>query len=187
MFTYVYPAAFALATAYVVALALYVAAGTDRWQRTLRTLPARRLRGLLFGGPFLLALAACGSSDVPPDVDPPDMDPPICASGYTTCADAPPPFNGTEAPEYGVTCADLRTDPKNCGTCGHMCALPAGTPPNLGTLTCEMGQCGCTPRACKSGNTTVCGTVPDGCGGMVDCGADCPIGYSCMGNTCIVT
>jgi hypothetical protein len=38
----------------------------------------------------------------------------------------------------------------------------------------------CSPiRICQTGGGTYCGKFPDGCGGLMDCGNDCPAGQTC--------
>jgi len=73
-------------------------------------------------------------------------------------------------------CADLQSDPLNCGACGRSCA--AGQ-------SCATGLC-CTPHTCDNvrGTTDIvqfafCGDFPDGCGGTLHCGS-CPAGQFCV-------
>lgn len=50
---------------------------------------------------------------------------------------------------------------------------------------CQNGQCttpSCTPLTCSGS----CDTIPDGCGGSLNCGS-CPTGYSCTDNSCVPT
>ncbi|MFO0602216.1 MAG: FG-GAP-like repeat-containing protein [Polyangiales bacterium] len=70
----------------------------------------------------------------PPDVmeEPPPPDAPSCVAPRQMCS---------------TGCADLATDPSNCGACGNLC--PAGR-------TCTAGRCGCSCAA-----------------GLSVCGADC--------------
>ncbi len=64
-----------------------------------------------------------------------------CAAGNTCCRHVSPglPF-GLSDPSSSVSCSDLRSDPKNCGRCGHDC----------GDLSCIDGKCQCPP------DTTTC-------------------------------
>lgn len=50
------------------------------------------------------------------------------------------------------------------------------------SLTCNgvTTNC-CTPRTCS---TDECGEVPDGCGGVLQCGG-CDTGHSCVDNACL--
>jgi hypothetical protein len=54
----------------------------------------------------------------------------VCGQGLTTC---------------GTTCADVQTDPKNCGRCGNFCVAASGTVPP----TCALGACCTTALGCK--------------------------------------
>jgi hypothetical protein len=82
-----------------------------------------------------------------------------CPSGLTYCAGA---------------CVDTKTDAADCGSCGVKCTLPqtcggGGTP----------GVCGCTKTTCEA-EIKNCGTILDGCGGELECGA-CPGDETCGG------
>jgi hypothetical protein len=73
------------------------------------------------------------------------------------------------------TCADLRTDSKNCGFCGTVC--PGGK-------FCLNGQC---MQTCSSGQTS----CPDGCFNLQSharhCGSclnSCPLGLICYNGQC---
>jgi hypothetical protein len=98
-----------------------------------------------------------------------------CSSGQMLC-----PVTGS--------CADLKSDPNNCGTCGHACLAVTN-----GTAVCLNGTCGV---ACSSGYTNCNGACindqgdPNNCGG---CGKSCPQlnsgakGFrSCKSGTCTV-
>lgn len=99
-------------------------------------------------------------------------------------------------------CVDLSSDVANCGACGTTCtsqpceqamcaAGVCGSVPVTGgacvTSTnapgvCQNGQCACTPKTCATAGVA-CGSIPDGCGGELDCGA-CPGGQYCNFNQC---
>jgi hypothetical protein len=70
----------------------------------------------------------------------------LCANGLTVC--------GAGA-DGGGTCKSLQTDVANCGSCGHVCAAPAG-----GSAACAKGVCA---GSCGNGQS-VCGAGPDGGG-----------------------
>ncbi len=62
---------------------------------------------------------------------------------------------------------DNFSDPFNCGVCGNVCADGG----------CVAGSCTCLPQTCAG----QCGNVPDGCGGVLDCGA-CVAGQIAVGD-----
>jgi alpha-tubulin suppressor-like RCC1 family protein len=83
-----------------------------------------------------------------------------CASGVAAC-------------ESG--CADLKTDVKNCGTCGNACST---------NFLCVDGKCSACPAP-----STVCGTAcvtlsqdPVNCG---KCGSACGEGQLCLNGACV--
>lgn len=81
-----------------------------------------------------------------------------------------------------LLCVDLQTDANNCGACGVKC--PANAMGNPGT--CVDGACReapCAPIKCIA---TICGAMPDECGGTIDCGA-CVNGNPCVTNSCSAT
>ena len=98
--------------------------------------------------------------------------PMACAPGFTLC---------------GGICAELSSDPANCGACGVVCeADPGGA-----TVSCAGGECLYTvtgPMACAPG-FTLCGGIcaelssdPANCGA---CGVVCsPQAPSCIGGVC---
>jgi hypothetical protein len=92
-----------------------------------------------------------------------------CDNGACFCDD-------TSKADCGSSCADLMSDPLNCGLCGNVCGM--GT-------SCSGGACLAT--GC-SGGKRVCGgmctdpqTDPDNCG---SCGNACGGGRVCVGGAC---
>lgn len=83
---------------------------------------------------------------------------PQCGPALTLCAD----FGG---------CADLRSDPNNCGSCGASCAPPQ---------TCVSKICGCPHGgAVCNGGCVDTNSDPSHCGG---CNTPCPSGLCSQGN-----
>jgi hypothetical protein len=118
-----------------------------------------------------------------------------CHDEDRKCWKAPPDLAGLDF----ANCTPMACDSRTCGiifTCGMSidCGMncPSGT-------TCEGGgvrnECGCpTSQVCGGRN---CGTIPDGCGGVLNCGATCTTGIcggggganicgtgSCMRHSC---
>jgi hypothetical protein len=101
----------------------------------------------------------------------------VC-TGSTCCQPlACPP--GNQCGNFGDGCGGT----VSCGTCAQdqVCvgegSIPGSTCQNCPTVCCQPATA-CPPSA-------VCGDVPDGCGGWLHCGPDCPAGQVCGGdNTC---
>jgi Stigma-specific protein, Stig1 len=76
-------------------------------------------------------------------------------------------------------CKNLGGDPVNCGSCHHVCLVPANA-----AATCNNGECGfeCNPPFSKCGEVCVdFENDPDNCGG---CGVGCPLGSKCCNGVC---
>jgi hypothetical protein len=83
-----------------------------------------------------------------------------CAVGDTLCA--------------GGTCANLQTDPNNCGSCGRACGPGQG---------CTRGSCGCPAgNLLCSGSCVNPQTDPSNCG---SCDSLCTGLKSCVNGTCV--
>jgi hypothetical protein len=82
----------------------------------------------------------------------------MCPGGATAC---------------GLSCVDLTSDARNCGTCGHVCQARS---------TCTASAC-----ACDTGLSDCSGVCVDeqtdltNCGG---CGINCGVGGACSAGTC---
>src|SRR5208283_1368027 len=124
----------------------------------------------------LFVLLACGSQTALPPACTSNSD---CTTGYQ-CINGEcgvPPTSSCPGSETscGGKCTDASSDPKNCGSCGHVCS--AG-------LACSNGTC---QSACAVG-LSVCGTKcvdeasdPANCG---KCGTTCPASGSCVAGAC---
>ncbi len=122
---------------------------------------------------------------------------PACSYFFPSCQTIPPcPTGQTQCTQ--ASCADLTTDPLNCGACNNVCALglsclPAGD---------GGGVCGCLPGSeLQAGGcvaATPCGATrcpTDGgsaCANLVTddancgaCGAVCPTGAFCQSSHCV--
>jgi hypothetical protein len=120
---------------------------------------------------------------------------PICCEGGCGCPKDKECCNTAS----GVACVDLKTDPKNCGSCGKVCSGP--------NASCVGGTC-CSPGGARSGasgsalgamfaaQATLCcpegqtecaggcvdlSTDPDNCG---RCGNLCSQGDTCVNGSC---
>jgi hypothetical protein len=108
-----------------------------------------------------------------------------CAMGKCACGDGGKSCHGSEiccaanAGDAGnpAVCADLQSDPKNCGKCGHQCA--AGKACNNGLCDgecapCAMGETCCMEDFGDAGTAAMCAnlfTDNNNCG---KCGKKCP-------------
>ena len=132
----------------------------------------------------------------------------FCGNGGPSKCGLP---GGGKCEDRKKTCADYPSDicgkqPDGCGgltaDCGK-CTLPevcggGGVPSHCGggVLTDDAGNA-CVPRTKTACGTGLCGTIPDGCGGVVDCGTtNCKNGDLCGGGgtanqcgqpTCVAT
>ncbi len=84
---------------------------------------------------------------------------------------------------------NVQTDPANCGTCGHVCAVPNGSPGCDGGA-CSVGSCNPTYADCDK-------NVPNGCevqtttdtNNCATCGHVCSFAHaaaSCVGAGCVM-
>jgi hypothetical protein len=92
----------------------------------------------------------------------------IVCGDPNTPAECPP-----LTPDGSAQCANLLTDPLNCGLCGNPC--PSGG-------DCDSGQCDSCPGQLTCGGECANGANdPNNCGG---CGNICPAGIACSAGTC---
>jgi hypothetical protein len=111
---------------------------------------------------------------------------PCCPLGQTSCC-APGSDLCCVPPQIccdpGKLCADVQTDPSNCGACGNLCPVPDNSTP-----TCIAGGC---DFVCNSGYTkcgkACCPNGPDHsivtCNGS--CDFQCNAGYTKCGKACV--
>lgn len=71
----------------------------------------------------------------------------------------------------GRLCADLETDPLNCGACGRTCVVPNAN------AACVAGEC--APGACAPGFRDTNGLPDDGCEAEVVCAEGSPCATAC--------
>ena len=89
----------------------------------------------------------------------------------SSTSDGPEPMECGELVQCGATCADLQTDPNNCGECGISCVIANAEP------TCTAGECGL--GACLPGYSDCDGDIATGCEAMAECGAGAPCMTTC--------
>jgi hypothetical protein len=82
--------------------------------------------------------------------------PPECTASETLC---------------GNVCADLDTDPSNCGQCGRSCVIPQAT------ATCVAGECGM--GVCDAGFSDCDAMIVTGCETPIDCQEAMPCTTAC--------
>ena len=130
----------------------------------------------LVSAPLLCLAVACGSNAPAPRG---------CGASESICL---PPGAGS------AFCANLKTDPNNCGGCGNSCGAVTG-----GTATCKAGLCtfdcgggaGSTKVVCGSKSTGGDGGVVPYCTDLASdhencgaCGAVCPGNQQCQAGQC---
>lgn len=105
-----------------------------------------------------------------------------CQNGLRTCnaqGTGYGPCVGDVGPNCGSVCANLQSDPANCGSCGLACPTIQN-----GTATCSAGVCG---TVCIAGDTKCAGTCsnlqsdPANCG---NCGHSCGPAGTCTSGAC---
>lgn len=112
------------------------------------------------GDPTTVATDMPGSSDEtsswPSDDDDDGPSPPDCVAPEVAC---------------GQTCADLQSDPSNCGECGRSCVV------SHGTASCTAGVCGL--GTCDAGWGDCDGDLGNGCEVPVECDASAACMTAC--------
>jgi hypothetical protein len=104
------------------------------------------------------------SSDTTPSGsdDATSLDPPECIAPEVAC---------------GQVCADVDSDPTNCGQCGISCVI------DNASATCTAGAC--AMAACDAGYADCDGAIATGCEHVIDCDAGAACSTSC-GSTGVV-
>ncbi len=115
----------------------------------------------------------------------------FCTAGCTLIVGSPDPRDHSGNGGFDLSngaCADVQTDPHNCGACGHDCSRLAGVDPFA--VRCTIGVCDLR-NACLPGRADCSGGYADGCETDLDtadhcgsctaeCGGDLPL---CARNT----
>ena len=79
---------------------------------------------------------------------------------------------------YGGICTNLKTDPRNCGTCGNLCFSITGA-----AVVCCNGNCCDVGELCCDNSCTDVSSDSDNCG---KCGNVCPTASpNCVNGTCV--
>jgi hypothetical protein len=133
----------------------------------------------------------------------------LLVAGCTLIVGGADPRDGVDA-SIGHPCADVTSDPHNCGACGRDCTSLPGVDP--GAVHCTAGQCDIR-NACAPGRADCGGGYIDGCesdlssadhcgncfsicggdaalctrttGGLYTCTGSCPPGTMQCGSSCI--
>ncbi len=108
------------------------------------------------------ATASQSSGSSADDTGPPPAPPPVCTGTEVAC---------------GTICAELQTDPNNCGVCGRTCVIPNAS------STCSAGECGL--GSCDPGFSDCDGDLVSGCEVAIECqdGAICETRCGSEGTT----
>ena len=127
---------------------------------------------------LLFSACATGDGDGPTDSPGADHDPPDAQAPAPDSAGAPVDGGAAEAsardapscPSGKTPCASLcvdsKTDPKNCGACGHACAGAEACVDGACVLTCDAGLTGCGGACVKtSTDLSHCGSCSNACPG----------------------
>jgi hypothetical protein len=143
----------------------------------------RRLAALV---PAALLFGGCPGDDAPPGADPTGGSAsageagtggtePGGSTGGQASSDGsgeptPPECTGSEA-VCGSVCADLMTDPSNCGQCGRSCVIPQAA------AACVAGEC--AMGACEPGWSDCDARLETGCETPIDCDANTACTTAC--------
>jgi hypothetical protein len=117
--------------------------------------------------------AVDGAPDLDADSDGATRDarPPLRDRNVTPRPDAAPPPSCGELSVCGRICADLDTDPRNCGQCGRTCILPDAV------TGCAEGEC--TIIECLPEHYDEDGDPDNGCEAFSQCDEDAPCETEC--------
>jgi hypothetical protein len=87
---------------------------------------------------------------------------PVCSAGATGFGCT----LGCSAPTAdacNTTCVSLKSDPKNCGSCGHDCTGLLNVKPGDPAVTCQAGVCNVPASSCAAGFAHCSARPDDGC------------------------
>jgi hypothetical protein len=101
----------------------------------------------------------------------------VCCRGK--CLDSCKDCKGQKTKCYslgeGDKCVNLKTDPKNCGTCGNLCKPCETCNDGACVSKCQFGETCCGGQCCPSGKACVAGVCT------------CPQGFKTCGTICCET
>ncbi len=110
-----------------------------------------------------------------------------CASGACTVHVCNASFGDCDGTAANGCESNLQADEANCGTCGHLCALPNAASTCMGG-SCALGACSVGFANCDGSGANGCevntNTDNGNCGA---CGTSCPAGQVCSSGHCTTT
>ncbi|MFO0626192.1 MAG: MXAN_6577-like cysteine-rich protein [Polyangiales bacterium] len=99
---------------------------------------------------------------------------PTCGAQETLCGSA----------DAGLTCANVMTDPRNCGVCGRACDTDRVCSSGVCTFMCRTGLTECSRPDGDGGTVRACADVRTDARNCGACGNSCMDGYACDNGVC---